>query len=143
MIRGTVDDPALLRHAAERALVLGREVAGTTGPNPPVGCVLLRDGRIVGEGATTPVGGPHAEAVALAAAGASAAGATAVVTLEPCAHASQRGPACADLIVAARPQRVVVGQQHSHPLASTLLYRNSRHSNSRASELASHPKCKS
>jgi diaminohydroxyphosphoribosylaminopyrimidine deaminase / 5-amino-6-(5-phosphoribosylamino)uracil reductase len=117
VIRGTVEDPALLRHAAERALVLGREVAGTTGPNPPVGCVLLRDGRIVSEGATTPVGGPHAEAVALAAAGASAAGATAVVTLEPCAHVG-RTAACSDALSAAGVRRVRYLVGDPNPLAA-------------------------
>lgn len=86
-----------LRVAAERALAIGRAVAGTTAPNPPVGCVLIRDGRIVGEGATSRAGGPHAEVRALDAAGSAARGATAVVTLEPCAHVGRTGPCTAAL----------------------------------------------
>lgn len=91
---------SLLRHAAERALDLGRSVAGTTAPNPAVGCVVVRDGVIVGEGATRPVGGPHAEVVALNAAGPMARGSTVVVTLEPCAHVG-RTPPCTDALIAA------------------------------------------
>ena len=81
---------------------------GLTGPNPAVGCVLVRDGRVVGRGWTQPGGRPHAEAMALAQAGDQARGATAYVTLEPCAHVSTRGPACADLLVAVRPAAVVI-----------------------------------
>lgn len=92
--------PVDLGVALERALALGRGVAGTTAPNPPVGCVLVRDGRVVGAGATAPAGGPHAEIAALAAAGALARGATAVVTLEPCAHTGRTGP-CAGALAAA------------------------------------------
>lgn len=92
--------PVDLGVALERALALGRGVAGTTAPNPPVGCVLVRDGRIVGEGATAPAGGPHAEVAALAAAGPLARGATAVVTLEPCAHTGRTGPCTAALAAA-------------------------------------------
>lgn len=69
----------------------------------------MRDGRVVGRGWTQPGGRPHAEAMALAAAGANAAGAALYVTLEPCAHPSERGPACADLVAAAGLARVVVG----------------------------------
>jgi diaminohydroxyphosphoribosylaminopyrimidine deaminase/5-amino-6-(5-phosphoribosylamino)uracil reductase len=83
-----------------RAVVLGRESTGISGPNPPVGCVIVSDGAIVGEGATAAVGGPHAEVIALQAAGARARGATAVVTLEPCAHQGRTGP-CADALIAA------------------------------------------
>ncbi len=83
-----------------RALALARRAVGSTSPNPPVGAVVVRDGRIVGEGYTQPPGGPHAEAVALERAGAAAAGATIYVTLEPCSHFG-RTPPCADAIVAA------------------------------------------
>jgi len=93
---GTLLDEDLYR----RAVIVGRTAAGVSGPNPPVGCVIVRDGAIVGEGATMPVGGPHAEVVALAAAGERARGATAVVTLEPCAHQGRTGP-CADALVGA------------------------------------------
>lgn len=88
--------------AVERALTLAEAAWGGTAPNPPVGCVLLApDGTPIGEGQTAPGGRPHAEAAALAAAGPRAAGASAYVTLEPCAHISARGPACADLLIAA------------------------------------------
>ena len=89
------------------AIALGEEARGTTAPNPNVGCVIVRDGELAGAGATQPGGRPHAEAVALEAAGERARGATIYTSLEPCAHASRRGPACADLIVGAKPARVV------------------------------------
>lgn len=76
----------------EAALALGERGRGRTAPNPNVGCVIVRDGRVVGRGWTQPGGRPHAEAMALAAAGEHTHGATAYVTLEPCAHASLRGP---------------------------------------------------
>lgn len=91
-----------------QAIALGDAARGSTAPNPNVGCVIVLDCAKVGAGATRPGGRPHAEAVALDAAGAAAEGATVYVTLEPCAHLSARGPACADLLVAARPARVVV-----------------------------------
>ncbi|MCP3735529.1 bifunctional diaminohydroxyphosphoribosylaminopyrimidine deaminase/5-amino-6-(5-phosphoribosylamino)uracil reductase RibD [Sphingomonas sp. RP10(2022)] len=90
------------------ALALAERTRGSTAPNPNVGCVIVRDGRVVGRGWTQPGGRPHAEAMALAAAGPRTRGATAYVTLEPCAHVSARGPACADLLVAAHVARVVV-----------------------------------
>ncbi|RBY88496.1 bifunctional diaminohydroxyphosphoribosylaminopyrimidine deaminase/5-amino-6-(5-phosphoribosylamino)uracil reductase RibD [Blastococcus sp. TF02A-26] len=91
-----------------RALSLGSAVLGTTSPNPPVGAVILAaDGTPVGEGATAPAGGPHAEVAALAEAGERARGGTAVVTLEPCAHTGRTGP-CADALLAAGIARVVV-----------------------------------
>jgi diaminohydroxyphosphoribosylaminopyrimidine deaminase / 5-amino-6-(5-phosphoribosylamino)uracil reductase len=89
------------------ALALGRRGRGRTWPNPNVGCVLVRDGRVVGRGWTQPGGRPHAEAMALAQAGDKSRGATCYVTLEPCAHRSTRGPACADLLVAGGVARVV------------------------------------
>lgn len=84
-----------------RALALAERAWGTTAPNPAVGCVIAHGAEIIGEGATAPGGRPHAEAVALAAAGSRALGATVYVTLEPCAHQSPRGPACADLLIRA------------------------------------------
>jgi len=78
-------------------------------PNPGVGALIVRDGKLVARGWTQPGGRPHAEAMALAAAGDAARGATLYVTLEPCAHRSERGPACADLIAASDLARVVVG----------------------------------
>ena len=90
------------------ALALAERTRGLTAPNPNVGCVIVAGDRVAGRGWTQPGGRPHAEAMALAAAGAAARGATAYVTLEPCAHVSPRGPACADLLVAAGVARVVV-----------------------------------
>ncbi len=89
------------------ALALAERGRGRTAPNPNVGCVIVKYGRIVGRGWTQPGGRPHAEAMALAQAGAESRGATCYVTLEPCAHASSRGPACADLLVAAGVAQVV------------------------------------
>lgn len=88
-----------------RSLELARSVLGRTSPNPAVGSVVVRDGRIVGEGATQPVGGPHAEVMALAAAGPAARGATLYATLEPCAHHG-RTPPCTEAIVRAGIARV-------------------------------------
>ena len=97
--------------AMVRALVLGAAVRATTSPNPWVGCVLLPGGY---EGATRPPGGPHAERVVLEAAGPAAAGATLVVTLEPCSHHG-RTPPCVDAVVAAGVRRVVVGVEDPDP----------------------------
>lgn len=83
-----------------RALTLAREVLGATSPNPAVGCVLVKDGRIIAEGATQPPGGPHAEKVALAKAGANARGSTMYVSLEPCCHFGRTPPCTAAIIEA-------------------------------------------
>lgn len=88
------------------ALSLGRRNQGACWPNPAVGCVIVRGGRIVGRGWTAPGGRPHAEPVALRQAGAAARGATAYVTLEPCAHHGQTPP-CADALIGAGIARVV------------------------------------
>jgi len=101
--------------AMAEAVALGDRARGTTAPNPNVGCVIVRNGVVVGRGATGAGGRPHAEAVALAQAGEAARGATLYVTLEPCAHDSVRGPACADLLVAAGPARVVIALQDPDP----------------------------
>lgn len=90
------------------ALALAERGRGRTAPNPNVGCVIVKDGRVVGRGWTQPGGRPHAEAMALANAGEAARGATAYVTLEPCAHVSPRGPACSDLLIAAGVAQVVI-----------------------------------
>lgn len=98
-------DNAWLQAAATLA-ARGRPLSA---PNPAVGAVMVAQDRVIGRGYTRAGGRPHAEAEALAMAGPAVMGATLYVTLEPCAHASARGPACADLIVAARPARVVIG----------------------------------
>jgi diaminohydroxyphosphoribosylaminopyrimidine deaminase/5-amino-6-(5-phosphoribosylamino)uracil reductase len=90
------------------ALALARRGLGTTWPNPSVGCVIVRDGRVVGRGTTQPGGRPHAEPVALEMAGEKARGATAYVTLEPCCHFG-RSPPCTDALITAGVKRVVVG----------------------------------
>ena len=87
---------------AERARPLSR-------PNPPVAALIVAQGIVVGRGWTAPGGRPHAEAVALDQAGDKAHGATLYVTLEPCAHRSPRGPACADLVANSKLARVVIG----------------------------------
>lgn len=89
------------------ALSLGRRGQGTTWPNPAVGCVVVRDGRIVGRGWTAPSGRPHAEPQALAQAGEAARGADVFVTLEPCSHHGQTPP-CAQALIDAGVARVVV-----------------------------------
>ena len=99
-----------------RALQLARQARYTAMPNPHVGCVLVRDGHVIGEGFTRPAGGNHAEIEALAAAG-DAAGATAYVTLEPCSHHGKTGP-CADALVAAGVSRVVAAMQDPTPLVA-------------------------
>ena len=77
-----------------RALTLARRARGRANPNPTVGAVVVRGGRIVGEGVTSPVGGPHAEINAFAKAGKKTRGATLYVTLEPCAFQGRTPPCC-------------------------------------------------
>jgi diaminohydroxyphosphoribosylaminopyrimidine deaminase / 5-amino-6-(5-phosphoribosylamino)uracil reductase len=91
------------------ACTLGSRAQGLSTPNPNVGCVIVKDGRVVGRGVTQTSGRPHAEAMALSQAAASAAGATVYVTLEPCAHESVRGGSCADALIAAGVGRVIIG----------------------------------
>jgi len=98
------------------ALALGERARGRSAPNPNVGCIVVSTaGKIVGRGATAAGGRPHAEQIALKQAGKRAAGATVYVTLEPCAHASERGPQCTDLLIAAKPARVVVALKDPDP----------------------------
>ncbi|HEY9038785.1 MAG TPA: bifunctional diaminohydroxyphosphoribosylaminopyrimidine deaminase/5-amino-6-(5-phosphoribosylamino)uracil reductase RibD [Roseovarius sp.] len=99
------------------ALGLGRRGQGNTWPNPAVGCVIAHEGRIVGRGWTQPGGRPHAETQALAQAGAAARGATAYVTLEPCAHHG-RTPPCSEALIAAGVARVVVAADDPDPRVS-------------------------
>ena len=101
------------------ALALGEEARGQSAPNPNVGCVIVSlSGKIVGRGATAPGGRPHAEAVALEQAGKRGRGATVYVTLEPCAHESPRGSACTDLLLRAKPARVVIALKDPDPRTS-------------------------
>ncbi|MBK6357627.1 MAG: bifunctional diaminohydroxyphosphoribosylaminopyrimidine deaminase/5-amino-6-(5-phosphoribosylamino)uracil reductase RibD [Betaproteobacteria bacterium] len=100
-----------------RALQLAERGLWTTSPNPRVGCVLVRDGEIVGEGWHEKAGEPHAEVHALRAAGDKAKGATAYVTLEPCSHHG-RTPPCAEALIAAGVTRVVAAMTDPNPLVS-------------------------
>jgi diaminohydroxyphosphoribosylaminopyrimidine deaminase/5-amino-6-(5-phosphoribosylamino)uracil reductase len=97
------------------AVALADGARGLTTPNPNVGCLIVRDGAVIARGATAEGGRPHAEAIALAAAGDAAVGATVYVTLEPCAHVSDRGPACATLLRDAAPARVVIALADRDP----------------------------
>ena len=106
----TADDH---RHMA-RALRLAARGLYTTDPNPRVGCVLVKDGRVIGEGWHEVAGGAHAEINALARAGTAAAGATAYVTLEPCCHQG-RTPPCTEALIRAGVQRVVFALQDPNP----------------------------
>lgn len=105
------------RERMERALVLAYRGLGQVWPNPAVGAVLVKDGRVVGEGWTQKGGRPHAETVALAAAGDAARGATLYVTLEPCAHHGKTPP-CADAVIAAGVARVVAAIEDPDPRVS-------------------------
>ena len=99
-----------------KAIGLGEGARGRSAPNPNVGCIVVASsGRVLGKGSTARGGRPHAEAIALAEAGKRTLGATVYVTLEPCAHESDRGPACTDLLVAAKPARVVIALKDPDP----------------------------
>lgn len=100
-----------------RALQLAERGLWTTSPNPRVGCLLVRDGGIVGEGWHEKAGEPHAEVHALRAAGDRARGATAYVTLEPCSHHG-RTPPCAEALIAAGVSRVVAAMTDPNPLVA-------------------------
>lgn len=101
-----------------RAIDLARQNLGQTADNPSVGCVIVKDGAVLGEAVTAPGGRPHAEEQALQIAGPAARGATAYVTLEPCGERSSGAPSCSALLVAAGLARVVVASADSSPLAS-------------------------
>ena len=101
------------------ALALGESARGSSAPNPNVGCVIVSSsGKTVGRGATARGGRPHAEQIALQQAGRRAKGASVYVSLEPCAHDSLRGPACTDLLLRAKPARVVIALKDPDPRTS-------------------------
>ena len=110
----SVQDEIFLR----RALRLAMNGRGRVEPNPMVGCVLVKDGQVIGEGWHTHFGGPHAEPAALAncaARGRSPAGATAFVTLEPCCHLNKKTPPCAPRLIQESIARVVIGCLDPNP----------------------------
>lgn len=102
------------RRYMARALQLARQGWYTTQPNPRVGCVLVKEGQVIGEGFHLRAGEGHAEVNALAQAGAKAKGATAYVTLEPCSHYG-RTPPCAEALIKAGVARVVAGMVDPNP----------------------------
>lgn len=119
-VDGAVDggvDLATDERWMRRAIAVAESARGTTRPNPFVGAVVVADGVEIATGATAPVGGPHAEPRALAAAGTRARDATLYVTLEPCTHHG-RTPPCTDAIVAAGVARVVIGMADTSPVAA-------------------------
>src|SRR3954467_8958530 len=97
------------REMIRRAIALAMRGRGMVEPNPMVGCVLVKDGRVIGEGFHPHFGGPHAEPTALAACTESPHGATAYVTLEPCCHLNKKTPPCVPRLIEARVARVVLG----------------------------------
>jgi diaminohydroxyphosphoribosylaminopyrimidine deaminase/5-amino-6-(5-phosphoribosylamino)uracil reductase len=111
-----VSDEAFMR----RAIELARPRVGLTGDNPAVGCLIVRDGEIVGEAATAPGGRPHAEEQALDAAGERAKGAVAYVTLEPCGARSAGHASCGERLARAGVARVVAACADPSALASGL-----------------------
>jgi diaminohydroxyphosphoribosylaminopyrimidine deaminase/5-amino-6-(5-phosphoribosylamino)uracil reductase len=107
------DDELFMR----RAIALARANLGRTAENPSVGCVIVRDRAVVGEGATGEGGRPHAEEVALAHAGAAARGAAAYLTLEPCGERSSGAASCAERLAQAGVARVVIACRDASPYA--------------------------
>lgn len=99
------------------ALTLAAGGKGSTSPNPMVGCVILKNGRMIGQGFHAKAGGPHAEMVALTEAGEAANGATLVVTLEPCCHHGKTPP-CTDAIIKAGIQHVIIAAKDPNPLVA-------------------------
>jgi diaminohydroxyphosphoribosylaminopyrimidine deaminase / 5-amino-6-(5-phosphoribosylamino)uracil reductase len=115
MSGGTAAGPDEDLRWMEAALDLGSRSLGLTAPNPAVGAILVKDGGVVGRGATAPGGRPHAERIAIDQAGGAARGSTLFVTLEPCSHFGASSP-CADAIVAAGVARVVSAMEDPNPL---------------------------
>lgn len=111
----SVPPPELDLEMMRRAMDLAIHGRGAVEPNPMVGCVIVRDGRVIGEGCHERFGGPHAEPNALAACTESPAGATAYVTLEPCCHTNKKTPPCVPRLTEANVARVVVGTLDPNP----------------------------
>ena len=116
-----------------RALALAARGLGETNPNPLVGCVVVKNGRVVGEGFHARAGGPHAERIALARAGSGARGATLYVSLEPCSHTAKRTPPCVPLVLASGVRRVVVAMRDPNPAVNGRGLRQMRRASLRVS----------
>ena len=116
--RGEMEEVGLLDDIyMKQAILLGKNAKGKTGDNPYVGCIIVKDGKVLGEGCTSPPGGPHAEVMALMDAeqrGEPVIGATLYSTVEPCSFYG-RTPACAKIIIERKIARVVVGIRDPHP----------------------------
>ncbi len=106
------------REMMRRAVELARPMIGRTGANPAVGCVIARDGAVLAEAVTAEGGRPHAEEIALEAAGDAARGAVAYVTLEPCGERRTGAPSCAERLVASGVARVVIASRDASPFAA-------------------------
>lgn len=111
------DDAAVDVQYMQQALALAREGVGWVSPNPLVGCVIVRQGEVVGRGYHQRYGGPHAEVFALQEAGPQAHGAVLYVNLEPCSHTGKTPP-CADAVIQAGPRRVVIAGRDPNPLVA-------------------------
>lgn len=101
-----------------RAVEIAASQRGKTGLNPTVGCVIVCAGRVVAAAATAKGGRPHAEEQALLQAGSAVSGADVFVSLEPCDRRSAGGLSCTDLLISARPERVIIASHDPHPLAA-------------------------
>src|SRR5690349_13832991 len=108
-------DPALDERFMRRALRLAMNGRGAVEPNPMVGCVIVKDGRAIGEGYHARFGGPHAEPTALASCTDPPASATVYVTLEPCCHTNKKTPPCAPQLIEAKIARAVIGCLDPNP----------------------------
>ena len=106
------------RDFLRRAIRLAMNGRGIAEPNPTVGCLIVKDGRIIGQGYTQKFGGPHAEPIALDSCTESPDGATVYVTLEPCCHTNKKTPPCVPRLIAAKLARVVVGCVDPNPAVS-------------------------
>src|SRR5206468_2735335 len=124
------------------ALRLARRGGDRVNPNPQVGCVLIKNGRIVGQGYHSRFGGPHAEAQALTNAGQRAHGATAYVNLEPCCHTDKKTPPCAPALISAGVRRVVIGMRDPNPKVSGLGLRSLRNAGISATVGMLEPECR-
>src|SRR3982751_1227851 len=114
-MRRMATDPEIDEQFMRRAIRLAMNGRGRVEPNPMVGCVIVKNDRVIGEGYHQQFGGPHAEPNALASCTESPQGATAAVTLEPCCHTNKKTPPCTPRLIAAKIARVVIGCLDPNP----------------------------